>query len=128
MRRVPEKETLTAALALASTPPQADIALYPIARDVPSIGQVKPALWIVLVSDQESELRAIDSLGLLRPRAIIAVVPASSLSIEPAPGGAAHTIIPLDWESATEETIDNEGMLSVWRTAHAMLYPQETSR
>jgi hypothetical protein len=121
------------ALALARTPPQADIALYPVAWDVPSIGQVKPALWIVLVRDQESELRAIDSLGLLPPSCrIIAVVPASSFSAWDKRLAARRTplFILLDWESAAEETagaVDEEMLQRLAYAAHAMLYPRETS-
>lgn len=130
--RAGEGEAPSTALALVRTPPQADVALYPVVWNVSSIGQVKPALWIVLVRDQESELRAIDCLGLLSSAChIIAVVPASALSAWNKRLTARRTplFILLDWESAAEEATDNEGMLErLAYAAHAMLYPQETIR
>ncbi len=131
--RAGEGDAPSTTLALARTSPRADIALYPIAWDIPSIGQVKPALWIVLVRDQESELRAIDSLEILPPSCrIIAVVPTSSFSAWDKRLAARRTplFILLDWESAAEETVgavDEEILQRLAYAAHAMLYPRETS-
>lgn len=127
-------EAHATALALARTPPQADIALYPAAWDVLAIGQIKPALWIVLVTDQENELRALESLGILPSSCrIIAVAPRSSFAAWDKRLVARRTplFILLDWESAAEETtgVLDEGILErLAYAAHDMLYPRERDR
>jgi hypothetical protein len=98
-----EEDAPAMALALARTPPHGGMALYPVAWDIQALGLVQPSLWIVLVTDQESEARARGMLDGLPPACrIIAVVPAA---LSPAWNKrlvARHTplFVLLDWESA----------------------------
>lgn len=98
-----DESTPAMALALARTPPHGGMALYPVGWDMQALSLVQPSLWIVLVTDQESEARALGMLdGLPALCRIIAVVPAA---LSPAwnkrlVARRTPLFVLLDWESA----------------------------
>ena len=112
----------SATLALARTPPHAEVALYPVAWDRLAVGLVKPELWIAMVTDRDSALRAIGLLESL-PAAckIIVALPSSALAAWDKRLMARRTslfvLVETEADSAVSESFDYR----LARAAHALI-------
>lgn len=116
----------TTSLSLARTPPHADVALYPVAWDMLAAGQVRPALWIALVTDRDSALSAIGLLESL-PAAckVIVALPSSAKKTWDqrlmARRTALFVLVDVEQDSEAGETFDQR----LARAAHALVSPQK---
>lgn len=112
----------SAVLALARTPPHADVALHPVAWDVLAAGLIKPELWIAMVTDRDSALRAIGLLESL-PAAckVIVALPSSALASWEkrllARRTTLFTLVEIEDDSVVSERFD----LRLARAAHALI-------